>query len=160
MGRVQAVSQTEKIRAQKRAWYARKVAADPAYKQRQTEGVKRRFKARYAADPVFRAKIQARNAAQRDRDPEKERRRCRDKGRRLKGRKYGLTPDQLRAQWHDQAGMCAICPAELPTFLSGHIDHDHKTKRVRGILCKHCNVGLGMFKENPLYLAAAIAYIK
>jgi hypothetical protein len=59
-----------------------------------------------------------------------------------------------------QAGKCAICarPAsELTKRLS--IDHDHVSKKVRGLLCGNCNTGLGMFKDNIEHLKAAIEYL-
>lgn len=55
-------------------------------------------------------------------------------------REYGLTPEQDRAMEFQQKGLCKICfrppkPGGLPL----RIDHDHKTKRVRGKLCYRCN---------------------
>ncbi|WP_212989531.1 endonuclease VII domain-containing protein [Actinoplanes auranticolor] len=41
-----------------------------------------------------------------------------------------------------------------------HVDHDHRTGWVRGILCFNCNGGLGRFRDNPVFLAEAITYLK
>jgi len=55
---------------------------------------------------------------------------------------------------------CAICHGPPPRR-SGryHVDHDHKTKKVRGLLCNNCNVLVGMARENPDVLQEAIAYL-
>jgi hypothetical protein len=61
----------------------------------------------------------------------------------------------------DQVGRCAICESEFNrTDNKYHTDHCHKTKKVRGLLCGPCNVGLGMFKDNLHSLERAIKYLK
>lgn len=72
-------------------------------------------------------------------------------------RKYGLTPrgfDQLLAQ---QDGNCAICSTNLSA--SVHVDHDHATGKVRGLLCFTCNTALGKFRDSVSLLRAAINYL-
>jgi hypothetical protein len=39
------------------------------------------------------------------------------------------------------------------------VDHNHKTGRVRGLLCKRCNVAIGMLDDNPKLLARALEYL-
>lgn len=51
---------------------------------------------------------------------------------------------------------CNICGRTTGRFC---IDHDHKTGKVRGLLCDDCNIGIGRFYENPDYLANAAAYL-
>jgi hypothetical protein len=41
-----------------------------------------------------------------------------------------------------------------------HIDHDHKTGLVRGLLCKHCNQGLGHFRDSTTFLHNAVGYLE
>jgi hypothetical protein len=71
-------------------------------------------------------------------------------------RVYGLTPDDVSKMIDAQAGVCSICldaPAE-------HVDHDHVTGQVRGVLCFNCNVAIGQFKDDPWLLRRAIAYLE
>jgi len=55
-----------------------------------------------------------------------------------------------------QDGLCAICRAAP----ASHVDHDHATGAVRQLLCFNCNGGLGQFKDNPVALRAAAAYVE
>lgn len=54
---------------------------------------------------------------------------------------------------------CNICHAVPATGKRLHVDHNHVTKQVRGLLCFGCNVGIGYFKESPVALRAASAYL-
>ncbi len=40
------------------------------------------------------------------------------------------------------------------------IDHDHKTHKIRNLLCNNCNTGLGLFNDDILVLSSAIDYLK
>lgn len=71
-----------------------------------------------------------------------------------RARRYGLTNAQAAVLFRD--ARCGIC--ESPNDL--HIDHDHGTGRVRGLLCGTCNVGLGMFHESSAKLLSALAYLE
>jgi hypothetical protein len=71
--------------------------------------------------------------------------------------RYGMTPEQYAAQLAKQQGLCAICRQLWPERL--HVDHNHLTNANRGLLCGHCNRGIGLFKENVDALAAAIRYL-
>jgi hypothetical protein len=74
---------------------------------------------------------------------------------------YGLTVEQYEALLERQAGRCAICRTDEPGGRGNwHVDHCHESNAVRGLLCATCNVGLGMFRDDPTRLAAAIAYLK
>ncbi|MDQ3714717.1 MAG: endonuclease VII domain-containing protein [Actinomycetota bacterium] len=55
-----------------------------------------------------------------------------------------------------QDGLCAVCQMAP----AGHVDHDHDTGKVRGLLCFNCNGGLGQFKDRIDILAAAVDYLK
>ncbi len=63
-----------------------------------------------------------------------------------------------------QDGKCAICHRK-PRGMSNSrqrlvVDHDHKTGKIRGLLCGACNVGLGHFDDSPKTLKSAIEYLK
>jgi hypothetical protein len=68
---------------------------------------------------------------------------------------FGLTPELLATMIESQGGTCAICPGPPQ-----HIDHDHTTGKVRGVLCGPCNMGLGQFDDDPARLTAASRYLR
>jgi len=74
---------------------------------------------------------------------------------------YGLTEEQYYGLIDKQGGRCAICRTTFSSLKSRHIhvDHDHSTNKVRGILCTRCNVGLGYFRDDPTLLEHAIEYL-
>jgi hypothetical protein len=76
-------------------------------------------------------------------------------------KKYGLTEEQYYALIAGQGGRCAICGTNFSELKERHVhvDHDHKTNKVRGILCTRCNVGLGYFRDDPVLLEHAIYYL-
>lgn len=73
---------------------------------------------------------------------------------------YGITLDDRNNMIAEQGGKCAICKNDLSEGRHVHVDHDHITEKVRGILCSNCNIGLGNFKDNPTTLFLAIEYLK
>lgn len=77
-------------------------------------------------------------------------------------RKYGITPEQFDALLAQQNGLCAVCGASEAGGRDGtwHLDHDHATRKVRGILCHSCNIGIGNFNDNPTRLRKAADYLE
>jgi hypothetical protein len=73
-------------------------------------------------------------------------------------RKYGITAQIKVEMLSSQGEGCAICFKPL-TYSSGHVDHDHSTGKVRGILCLTCNAGLGQFGDSKKLLMAALSYL-
>jgi hypothetical protein len=73
--------------------------------------------------------------------------------------KFGITPEEQDALLVSQGSVCAICATDTPTKVGWHTDHCHETKAVRGILCHHCNVMLGMARDNPETLLKAAEYL-
>lgn len=74
--------------------------------------------------------------------------------------KYGITEEEYQHRLLKQKNACAICTTtNLGRYGRFHIDHDHKTKKIRGLLCTNCNLGLGLFKDSTTNLNSAIAYL-
>lgn len=73
--------------------------------------------------------------------------------------KYGLTPSAFGVMLGKQEGRCMICAGILKSGRGTHIDHDHDTGKVRGLLCNACNLILGHAKDNPAILKAAAMYL-
>lgn len=110
-----------------------------------------RRKKRYAEDAEFREKLKARV-----RGSDSHTR----KFQRLSV--YGVNETLYLAFLKKQHGGCAIC-GQVQGTKNGRklaVDHDHKTKEVRGLLCSNCNLGLGKFKEDTAMLQKAIEYLK
>jgi len=108
-----------------------------------------------------------RAAAQRKANPELARRRSREWVRRNPDKrranhdrwKYGVPVGFRQTLWASQHGCCAICGTAI-TAEAGHIDHDHTTNRIRGMLCWGCNKGLGAFKDSIENLTMAAGYLQ
>jgi hypothetical protein len=95
-----------------------------------------------------RAKDSARHRAWRAAHPEKARAQKRRQ-------RYAINTPELDALLVAQGGRCPICAVASPDC----VDHCHKTGRVRGVLCRACNIGLGCFRDDPRRLRAAARYL-
>ncbi len=77
---------------------------------------------------------------------------------------YGMTIEEYNSILFKQKGCCAICESGQPDVQgrknSFHVDHDHKTGKVRGLLCHNCNVTIGLMKDSPLLLHKAATYLE
>lgn len=71
-------------------------------------------------------------------------------------REYGMTEAERDAMIKEQFGICPICLDPAPV----HVDHDHRTGKVRGVLCFSCNAALGQFKDRPDVLRRAAEYLE
>jgi hypothetical protein len=71
-------------------------------------------------------------------------------------RRYGITLEAVEELHAMQGGTCAICGVAEPR----HVDHDHVSGAVRGLLCFNCNGGLGQFRDDPTLLLAAVDYLQ
>ena len=73
----------------------------------------------------------------------------------LLAHRYDIRPETVRNLRERQRDLCAICRAIEPK----HVDHCHRTRRVRGLLCFNCNQGLGRFDDDVQALRRAIDYL-
>lgn len=76
--------------------------------------------------------------------------------------RYGITEEQYQQMLSDQDNVCAICVTNTPgrNHENFHVDHDHETGKIRGLLCDKCNRGLGYFNDNPDVLEEAVRYLE
>jgi hypothetical protein len=85
-------------------------------------------------------------------------RKCKEDSQNLK--KYNLTVPQYRELLAAQGGVCKICGIEeCPTGRLFAVDHDHKTGKIRGLLCTSCNTAIGSLKDRVGFLLKAIDYL-
>lgn len=76
-------------------------------------------------------------------------------------RRRHITPDEYARLFNLQGGRCAICGKSYKDesqMLA--VDHDHKTGKIRGLLCRKCNFAIGLLQENPVFLLKALLYLK
>jgi len=79
-------------------------------------------------------------------------------------RKFGISSETYAQMLQEQNGVCAICgnpetATRLGVVKALSVDHDHKTGRIRGLLCSDCNTGIGKFKDDVKVLQSAIRYL-
>jgi Recombination endonuclease VII len=125
------------------AWRERRRAADPSW----WEEVKRKrrdsMRASYhASEEIRRKRLEnARAWGMRNKEKVTEAHR-----KRKLARKFGITPEQYEAMLHRQNGVCALCH-NPPNGIRLAVDHDHRSGKVRGLLCTRCNQTLGMVEK-------------
>jgi hypothetical protein len=76
--------------------------------------------------------------------------------------KYDITLDDYEEMLISQNNSCKICGSISPNRKNVkyfHIDHDHKTGEIRGLLCHECNTGIGKLKDDPTLLRKAASYL-
>jgi Recombination endonuclease VII len=73
-------------------------------------------------------------------------------------KRYGMKAGTYHALLVKQNGVCAICE-QPPNGKALRVDHCHKTKHVRGLLCHQCNFALGHFMDNPQRAMRAAFYL-
>jgi hypothetical protein len=156
---------SEIILQQKRDYYARKCAEDPNYRLQKSKDEMERYRSnpepwkRSKAKYISRNGVRERSVAQAKQYRERPEVRERLRSHHLM-RSFRLTTEQWTAMFESQGKRCAICRADSPgTRNAWHTDHDHHTGIVRGILCAHCNRGLGGARDSVTTLNAMVEYL-
>ena len=80
-------------------------------------------------------------------------------------RVFGISQEEYDTLLEKQGGLCAICRGPETQRYRGAlmclaVDHDHGTKKVRGLLCKSCNLAIGKFKESIDIVRRALQYLE
>lgn len=89
---------------------------------------------------------------------------CLDRIRQWHRHRTGWSSDLFKQRREEQNNKCAICAVDLePEFgrsaASARPDHDHNSGKARMILCNQCNLGLGLFFDDPFLLRSAADYV-
>ncbi|MBA4365835.1 MAG: hypothetical protein C0398_07565 [Coprothermobacter sp.] len=80
-------------------------------------------------------------------------------------KRYGITRAQYDAVFALQGGKCAVCGTSAVGGVRGRskmlcVDHDHKTGKIRGLLCRSCNIAAGSLKDDPDRALLLAEYLK
>jgi hypothetical protein len=83
------------------------------------------------------------------------------KGRNLRlKRAFGISLEDYEKKLSDQNGVCDICKKVCTSGRRLAVDHNHRSLKVRGLLCANCNRGIGYLKESPEIILNALKYLK
>ena len=77
-------------------------------------------------------------------------------------RTLGVTDQDYWRMYKEQNGRCGICHRRIYSkrYKNFNVDHDHKTGRIRGLLCHSCNRGIGMLNDDPIALRRAVRWVE
>ena len=74
-------------------------------------------------------------------------------------RMFGMSLEEYNDKLSKQKGVCAICGGLCKSGKRLAVDHNHKTGKIRDLLCGNCNGGLGKFQDNAELLVKAANYL-
>jgi len=150
MAKKKTVAQLEKAKARARQRYAedadyreRKVAETNAHYALHRDELNAKQRHRYATDSDFREMKLANGRTNR---------------RKGNIEKHGISIEDYERVLAGQNGRCLICQREFPR--TPCLDHDHGTGELRGLLCDRCNLGIGHYKDNPVWLRRAADHVE
>jgi hypothetical protein len=75
-------------------------------------------------------------------------------------RKYGIGLNDKKIMYASQRGLCEICAEPMSTLTDANVDHHHGSGAVRALLCHHCNVSIGLLKEDVERIKKVIGYLE
>ena len=77
-------------------------------------------------------------------------------------RDHGITIEQLNSLLFEQAGKCGICSKIFTQKVpfNPQVDHNHNTGDVRGLLCRKCNMSIGLLQDDPYVINNALKWLK
>ena len=75
-------------------------------------------------------------------------------------KKYNLSYEDWLKLWEKQNGRCAICGRFFDKPSNACTDHNHKTGKVRGLLCPNCNSALGFLNDDVDLMLKAAVYLR
>jgi hypothetical protein len=147
----------EKVKVAQKKYYdshrEQRLANTRQWEKKNPERVKEKAKQRWAENPDYFRNWKKNN-------PDKVRAQYRMQ-------RYGITIEEFQKMVVEQRNRCAICrkPETIVDKRTGEVralavDHDHKKNKVRRLLCRRCNSGIGMFEENIKLLSKAIKYLE
>jgi len=138
---------TDAKRESNRRWVAENRDHIREYREKTKDARNARRRELYAKEPARRVAIVKAQAARRRLNPLA--RRC---------ARYGITTDAYELMANEG---CAICRAnpEFDSSVRLHIDHDHDTGVVRGLLCQRCNLAIGHLDDDPIRAIEAANYL-
>ena len=146
----------DRIKAKSAQYYAenRKVCLERMAERHKAnpEKMRKRVRDYYHNNPEYKKKTQGYSKKWVKNNPEQ--RKFYTRNSRI--RAYGISPERYREMLEEQGNRCAICGGENKRLMA--IDHDHKTGKVRGLLCDTCNLSLGHIERDG-FLEKALNYI-
>lgn len=110
---------------------------------------------RYHSNPEYRARVLAQS-----RERKKRLRLASDFYTDRKLSQYGITISEFNLLLEVQANKCATCLREGADKNPLCIDHDHESGKVRGLLCRNCNLALGLLRDDQIAISNLLEYIK
>ena len=120
----------------------------------------------YKDHPEYREEVKKRTRQRRENNPEE--RKKWDKKYNHSGNnkkkiqlkyRYNLSYEDWLRMWEGQDGKCVICGESFTKPSDSRVDHNHKTNKIRGLLCNKCNLGIGCFNDNPKLTTKATEYL-